>query len=1010
MAPILSRHIQRISFYFNFFNRLLNLLMYKTRATLKKKFLLIFLSFMMHVIVFAQTKTIKGTVRDSADLPLAGVSIAAKSSHAKTATDGNGNFSIDVNTSTRLLQFTAVGYEMVEKEISGNTAIQVRLIPAAKQLSEVVLTGYGKSNKRNITGAITSISSENFNQVVTGSPAQLLQGKVAGLNIAKSGDPNANPAVILRGPSTLREGANEPFYVIDGVPGASIGLVAPSDIATIDVLKDASSTAIYGSRAANGVIMITTKKAKAGQVRLSYNPYVGMERVSNKIAMLSGDELRAYLAKNGQTLLSEYDDKGANTDWQQEVQRTGVSHNHHLAITGSRDNTLYGASVNYFNNEGIIKKTSLNRVIAKGNLEQKFFNDRLKLGFSLVNSTTRHVDVDQGALFNNMLVYMPTVNIKRPDGSYTEDFRRGGYLNPVGIIANNEMEGKEEKTLISGLAEVKILEGLVYTLSLSNQKEQFIRNVYNNAYSGQAVGANGKAYRGVYENAKQVAESFFNYDKTFGKHNLRLLAGYSWQQDRTNDGFGVSTQGFTNDLLTYYNLYVSNPNTVGNINFDNPAISTLRLISYYGRVNYQFLDKYLFQASLRNDGSSAFGINNQWGYFPAVSAGWRLSKEAFMNNFRFLNDLKLRAGYGVSGNSLGFDAFTSILRYGSAGRYYSNGQLRTALGVVQNENPELKWETTSMTNLGLDFSILKGRLSGSFDYYIKNTSDLIWNYPVSTTQYFVNTLTANVGKVKNTGFEMSLTATPVVTRHFNWSSSLNLAHNKNEVVSLSSGKFSLASIPTAYLGGKGQSGNWSQTVVEGQPIGTFTLWHYTGKNKDGISTFQKADGSIISTQPLTSDYIIAGNAQPKFTFGWNNTFTYKNIDLNFFLRGVTGNKILNNTLASLNNPADSKNINVPKFTLDEAYTDNVAYLTSDRFLEKGDYLRLDNATFGYSFKTNSSAINRLRFYVSGTNLFTLTNYRGIDPEINIGGITPGIDSKNYYPKTRSLIVGANVIF
>jgi TonB-dependent starch-binding outer membrane protein SusC len=984
--------------------------------------LLIFLSGAFNSTAQTSTGQVTGTVKTESgefteQANIQAINIATQAS-SRTISNAKGVFTFKKLPAggPYTFIFTSVGFE--PETLSGYTVeadktitITVTLKIQTKKLDDVVVTGYGKSNKRNVTGAITSISSENFNQAVTGSPAQLLQGKVAGLNIANSGDPNAKPTTILRGPSTLREGANEPFYVIDGVPGASIDLVAPSDIATIDVLKDASSTAIYGSRAANGVIMITTKKAKQGKTTLSYSPYVGIETVSNDIDMLTGDELRDYLKKNGQVLLSEYNDAGANTNWQKEVQRTGVSHNHNLAINGGSGKTLYGASVNFFDNQGIIKTTSLKRVVARGNLEQKFFNDRLKLGFSLVNSTTKHVDVAQNSLFGNMLVYMPTVNVKKADGSFTEDFSRGGYLNPVGIIENNKLDGKEEKTLLNGIAEVKIVKGLTYTLTYADQKEQFTRNIYNNKFSGLAVGNNGKAYRGFYENHKQVIESYFNYDKTMGKHNVRLLAGYSWQEDRVGDGFGVTTQGYTNDLLTYYNLYVSNPNTVGNIRFDNAAISTLRLISYYGRVNYQYSDRYLLQASVRKDGSSAFGTNNQWGYFPAVSAGWRINKEKFMQNQHLFDDLKLRAGYGVSGNSLGFDAFTSILRYGSIGIYYSNGQLLNSLGVVQNENPDLKWETTSMMNLGLDFSVLKSRLSGSIDYYIKNTSDLIWDYPVSTTQYFVNVLTANVGKIKNTGIELTLNITPVMVKNFSWNTSFNIAHNKNEVVSLSSDKFtSLASIPTAYLGGQGQTGNWSQIVKEGQPLGTFNLWHYMGKNAAGVSTFQKTDGTIIASQPLTSDYQLPGNAQPKFTFGWNNTLNYKSFDFNFFVRGVSGNKILNNTLASLNNPANAKNLNIPRFTLDEAYTDNVAYLTSDRYLENGSYLRLDNATLGYNVKVKTAAISKLRLYVAGTNLFTITNYSGIDPEINFGGLTPGIDNRNFYPKTRSVIVGANLIF
>jgi iron complex outermembrane receptor protein len=971
-----------------------------------------FLLFAVPVLAFQQQeRTIKGKVTDENNAPLALVSITEKGNKTSVMTDAEGNFEIKIAGAKSVLQFTSVGYVSKEVTVANQTSFNVALTLQSKQLSDVVVTGYGRSSKKNITGSITSINSDNFNQVVTGSPTQLLQGKVAGLNIARSGDPNVKPTVILRGPSTLRDGANEPFYVIDGVPGASLELVAPTDIVSIDVLKDASSTAIYGSRAANGVIIITTRRAKQGQTQLSYNPYVAFETVSNKIDMLSGDELRDYLAKNGQSLLSQYNDSGVNTNWQNEVMRTGVSHNHNLGFVGSQGNTSFGASINYFDNQGVVKTTSLKRVMARGNLESKFFNDRLKLGISLTNSGTKHTDVDQGALFGNMLTYMPTVLVRRPDGSFTEDFSRGGYLNPVGIIANNDIKSKDEKTLLTGLAEVKILKGLVYTLSISGQKEQTTRSIYNNVYSGQAVGANGRAYRGSYENTKQVIESYFNYDKSFGQHNIKLLGGYSWQQDRIGDGFGVSTQGYTNDLLTFYNLYVSNPYTVGNIKFDTAVISTLRLISFYGRVNYQYDDKYLFQVSLRNDGSSAFGKNNRWGYFPAVSAGWRITQESFMADQKIFDELKLRAGYGVSGNSLGFDAFTSIVRYSSGGRFYSNGQYPTGLLPVRNENPDLKWESTAMTNIGLDFSVLKNRVSGSIDYYIKNTSDLIYNYPVSTTQYFVNTLTANVGEVKNTGIEVSITATPVATKGFTWTTSANFAHNKNEVTSLANDKFpTLTSVPTAYLGGKGQTGNWSQVIMEGQPLGTFSLWHYVGKNAAGTSTFEKADKTVIASQPLTSDYFIAGNAQPKFMFGWNNTFTYKNFDLNFFLRGVTGNKILNNTLAQLNSPADSKNNNIPKFTRDEAFTDNIAYLTSDRFLEDGTYLRLDNATLGYSVKTKVAAISKLRVFVSSNNLFTITNYRGIDPEINIGGLTPGIDAKNFYPKTRSFIIGANIVF
>jgi iron complex outermembrane receptor protein len=381
-----------------------------------------------------------------------------------------------------------------------------------------------------------------------------------------------------------------------------------------------------------------------------------------------------------------------------------------------------------------------------------------------------------------------------------------------------------------------------------------------------------------------------------------------------------------------------------------------------------------------------------------------------MKNLTFLDDLKLRVGYGVTGNSLGFDPQIAKVQYGITGRAYTNGQYLDGIGPVQNANPNLQWESTATTNAGLDFSILKGWLSGSVDYYSKVTSDLIWSYPVSATQFPVTSLTTNIGKISNKGIELQLNATPVKTRDFTWRSSFNIAHNVNNVLSISNSQFNNQYVYTAYLGGKGQSGNWSQIIEPGHPIGTFDIWHYAGKNQKGVTQIRSANGKDTLT-PTTKDYYFAGNAQPQLLMGWSNTFTYKRFDLNFFFRAVTGNKILNATLASLNDPASAKMQNIPKFTLaQETYADYNSYLISDRYLENGSYLRLDNATLGYTFKIHSPAVSQLRAYVSANNIFVITAYRGIDPEVTLGGLTPGIDNANYYPKTRSFLFGVNVIF
>jgi iron complex outermembrane receptor protein len=974
----------------------------------------------MDLPVFAQqgTGVIKGIVTDETNSPLAGVTISVKGTAKGTASNDNGAYTIEVGGPDDVLVFSLTGAQTKEVRVGGKKVINITLSTTAKQLKDVVVIGYGTTSKKDVTGSITTIKSEEFNQGVLTTPAELLQGKVAGLNVTKSGDPNAAPATVLRGPSTIRTsgGAMEPFYVIDGVPGASIDLLAPADIESIDVLKDASATAIYGARAANGVIIVTTRRSKPGQTRLSYNAYGAAEQVSKRIQMLTGDELRAYLQKNGMTLNKPVDDDGSNTDWQKLAERTGYSQNHNISFGGASTSSEYGGSVNYLKNNGILKNTSLERTTVRGYLNQRFFDNRLRMSVSYTNSHTVSNDIFQANVLPGILFYLPTVSPFNPDGTYKENYTRtgSGPLNPLSLINNNFIKTDDNKSLLNGIIQVDIIKGLKYTLSGSLQRDENNYNSYENSQSGLAVGANGVAYRKSYVNTSTVIESYFNYDMNFGVHSVKLLGGYTYQQDRSNDGFGVGTQGFSNDNLTYNNLYLSNPTSLAQVPFDNNPISTLRLISYYGRVQYSYASKYILQASLRNDGSSAFGVNNRWGYFPAVSAGWNISSEEFMKNIPLISQLKLRVGYGVSGNSAGFNAFSSLLIYGTPSgnsKYLYNGNITNAIGPVRNDNPNLKWESTATTNIGIDFGVLKDRLTGSVDYYIKKTSDLIYDqYPVSATQYIVPTYTANVGSIKNTGIELVLTATPVKTSEFTWRSSVNLAHNKNVVESLANSQFVINYIQTAQLGGKGQSGNYSQIVQNGYALGTFKLWHYMGKDQNGISTYLNAGDSVINKQPLTTDMRISGNAQPTLIYGWTNNFYYKHFDLNFLIRGVTGNKILNATLAGLNDPVDAKIQNIPKFTLGESPKDINAYLISDRFLESGSYLRLDNVTLGYTLKPHTESVKSLRFYVSGNNLFVITQYRGVDPEINIGGLTPGIDNQNFYPKTRTYIIGVSANF
>jgi len=958
---------------------------------------------------------IKGTVTDETNTPLPGVTVKAKGSATTATTNVNGLYTINVSGPADALTFSAIGYLPKTETVGDKKIINISLITDQKQLNDVVVIGYGTSSKREVTSSITTVKAEDFNSGLLTTPAELLQGKVAGLNISKSGDPNTTPSTVLRGPSTIT-GSTEPFYVIDGVPGASIDLLAPADIESIDVLKDASATAIYGNRASNGVIIVTTRRPKAGQNRLSYSSYVSTEAVSNQIHVLTGDQLRQYLATNKQAPLTPgLNDDGSNTNWQDLTERRSVSQNQNLSFSGATENADYGVTANYMTNNGVIKNTSMDRVILKGYVNQRFFNDRLKLGLSITNSHTINNNVPVSTVISEAVFYLPTVSPYNPDGSYKEYYSRtgSGTLNPLSLINNNIIKTDDSKSLYNGVMTVDILKGLKYTFNASVQTDQTDGSTYYDSASGLAIGLNGVANRTSYLNTRTVLESFFNYDRNFGKHALHLVGGYSYENDKSNNGFGVTTQNFTDDALTYNNIALSNPTSLSQIGLQSTPISTTRLISFYGRAQYSFDGKYLFQAALRNDGSSVFGVNNRWGYFPSVSAGWNISDEKFMKTVPVIDYLKLRVGYGVSGNSSGINPFSAIVIYGGAGKFLNNGTITNTISPVQNDNPNLKWESTSTMNYGLDFGIFKDRITGTVEYYNKNTSNLLYGgYNVSTTLYFVGTIAANVGSVNNKGVELTLNFIPVKNtgNGFTWKSSLNLAHNRNDVTSLSNTVFQTPFISTANIGGKGTSGLNGQIIEPGYPLGQFNLWHYEGKNAQGVSTYLNAAGQIVPTQPLATDEMISGNAQPNLIYGFSNSFFYKNFDLNFTFRGTLGNKILDNTLATLNDPQDAHVQNIPTFTLGESFNDVNAYLPSDRFLENGSYLRLDNATLGYNIKPHSPAIKAVRVYVSGNNLFLVTNYRGIDPEINIGGQTPGIDSNNFYPKTRTFLFGVQATF
>jgi TonB-linked SusC/RagA family outer membrane protein len=986
--------------------------------------------------VFAQSDfQVKGKVTSS-DGPLPGVSIQIKNTNTGVTTDAQGEYTLQLQDQNAVLIFSFIGFLTEEVAVNGRSVIDVLMMEDIATLSEVVVVGYGTDSKKNITSSISTIKADELNRGAISDVGQLLQGKVPGLNISRSGDPNRNAAIILRGASTLREGAQSPLFVIDGVIGADISLLTPDDIVSVDVLKDAAASSIYGNRAANGVIIVTTRRPGKGEGVLTYSGYIAVDKVSNQYDMMDANELRAFASKNGLSF-NPADDTGANTNWQDEVQRSAAtSHNHNISLSGASEKTSYVASVNYYNQEGIIRQSGLKRIVAKAAVEQKAFRDKLKLGLSVTNSfnDAKYVPY-RNTVLSQMISFLPTVPVHNDDGSYfrfTTNNHQNDH-NPVAMMESATERSKYNTFLGSMTAQLELPFNLKYNLQFSYQQLNTNYGAYYDSYFTDTfesvrstpdppgnplpinlVGANGFALRNTYQYTNTIFENFISWDKEFGRHSVNAVLGYSWQENTNGDGFQTSSTNFPTDDLSYNNLRLGNPYAIDDFRVDfGPSLyDQIRLISDFVRVKYGYDDRYLLQLSLRHDGSSAFGANHRWGYFPSIGAAWRISKENFMSSISMLNELKLRASYGVTGNSAGFNAYTTKLLYGFAGQVEYQGNSINAITAIQNENPDLRWEKTATMNAAVDFSMFSDKLSGTVEVYEKRTTDVIYPYPVNTNLYLYPELVANVGEVLNKGLEVSLNANIIDRGDFSWNSGLNLAHNKNKIVTLSNDQFKKDSITVFTPDGGGQSGMSIQVLMTGQPIGTFYGFRYAGKDENGVSQYVQDNGSVQSHPDSLNmkDYYVLGNAQPKLLMGWTNTIRYKNFDLNLFFRGVFGNKIMNVTRADLFRPSTATINNIPVEVGDESVSDVNSYRYSSRFLESGNYVRLDNATLGYNINKIGPDIKSLRLYVSVNNLFTITKYKGIDPEINQGGTAPGVDARNFYPKTRTFLFGVTASF
>nr|WP_315156110.1 SusC/RagA family TonB-linked outer membrane protein [uncultured Flavobacterium sp.] len=963
---------------------------------------------------FAQKK-IQGSIKDINGIPLSGVTIKEKDASAgDVLSDFDGKFEITVKNQNSKLVFTYIGFVTQEVDISNQNTINVILKDDTQELTEVVVVGYGTQKKSRVTSAIASIKEVNFTKGAIRDASDLIRGKVAGLTISNgSGDPSAEPTILLRGISSLK-GSNAPLVLINGVPGG-INTVSPSEIASIDVLKDASAAAIYGTRGANGVILITTKTVnKEMAPTLTYSTYASVSNFYNKADFLNAGEFKNLLA-NGTKL--PYTDGGASTDWLDEISGSGFAQSHNLDIKGGTGRSNYSVNLNYIDQTGVFDNTSNKEYRFSFDVNHKMFNDKLKINLNLLNGAqkTKLSEGTSGYAYRQAMIRNPTAPVYNADGTYNEDINKFQYYNPVAIMNETKADNDNTWQRFTANITLDLLPGWDTSLMLAKNKNSALSGYSETKkhYSNTLNGRNGVASRNTGDTDRDFLEFTSKYNKKFDKHEFTVLGGYSYQYT-VNQGFSAYNFDFPTDAFSYNNLGSGNALSDGKASMGSYKNDD-KLIGFFGRVNYNFDSKYDFLFSIRREGSSKFGENHQWGNFPAVSAGWSMHKESFLKDVSSVNNLKLRAGYGITG-VIPNDSYMSQTLYDYNGYFFSDGKWVKGLVPASNPNPDLRWEKTAEINIGVDFGFLENRISGSVDFYSKKTSDMLWDYNVPTPPYLYSSITANVGKMENKGFEILLNTIPVKSENFMWNSSMTFSHNENKLTSLSN---DLYAIDKNFIntGNTGDPISFSTHRLEvGQSIGNYWGLKSVDITDDGKWIIETADGTRKTLTPAlyndeNKQYL--GNGVPKYYAGWTNTFTYKKFDLSMVLTGAFDFQILNSQRMFYENPTINYNMLASAFdkVYDKAVLNyNQTYVSY--YLEKGDYVKVDNITLSYNFDVKPfKVINAMRVYFSGNNLATFTKYKGLDPEIERRDpLSQGLDNRDKYPSTTSLTLGLNVTF
>ncbi|WP_206170673.1 SusC/RagA family TonB-linked outer membrane protein [Spirosoma pollinicola] len=983
--------------------------------------------------------TITGRVTDSGtNEGLPGANVVVKGAQQGTTTNANGQYSLTVSDGNATLTFSSIGYVTQEVALSNRSTIDIALKADDRSLNEVVVVGYGTQRKIETTGSIASIKAADLVQTPVVNVAQGIQARVAGVQIVQnSGAPGGNVSVRIRGTNSIN-GTSEPLYIVDGIQISNGGgltdisplsTINPNDIESVEVLKDASATAIYGSRAANGVVLITTKRGKSGKTSVSYESYYGVQKVSKTIPVLNAAQFAQL--ENEAFKNNYYPDPaslGQGVNWQSLVFRQAPIQNHQLTINGGSEKTQLALSLNYFNQEGVIINSGFERYSLRLNVDHRV-SDRIKIGTSILGSYSINKGVPYGttslgdgdfitsSIIGSALGAPPNLQPYRADGSLFPfgEQANGQYrevTNPLGLAAIKNQIGIQ-RTLANLYGEVNLAQGLTYRASFNVDIQNSLRNTYSPRAIVNAADLNDNSGSGAKINANSLVllhESILTYTRTIAQHHTLKFTGVFGTQSNLANGNTINATGFPNDATENEALQLALTRTVSS------SRTKERLDSYLGRLNYGFKDKYFLDLTARADGSSKFGANHKYGFFPAVSAAWRIIEEPFLKSVGWLSDLKLRASYGLTGNAGGINPYQSLATVSSSGSDYQfNHVYLTGINPSGIANPDLRWEKSTQANIGLDISLLNNRLSFVVDAYSKKTRDLLYIKTLPLSSGY-GSITGNFASLENKGIELATNAR-ILQGPLRWDVSANATINRNKVLDLDGGTTQERFVTTYSI------------LSVGQPLGLFKTYVFDGINQTGETILPGYDGRLGGHKVKdlngdgtisAADQTVTGNPNPKFIFGFSTNLAYKNFDLSGFFSGSQGNDIFNQARFAFETPLGQRNLYAGVVNRWSPTNPSQEYASaalssrlpvSNRFVEDGSYLRCKNVTLGYTLP-RIKGIQRIRVYASGNNLFTLTNYTGFDPEVNTyGGSNTVIGVDNLvYPPARSFLGGLQVTF